>query len=108
MLDFLNELKSETYGCNSHFSCTILTVTLIIADAVIEQANWDTSKVRDKLRRDIDAHISSVRDAKLSELTTFYEVTASSVHCLSIPTFLALPTVLVTVVICDVVSLTNG
>ncbi|KAL4625706.1 protein ROOT HAIR DEFECTIVE 3-like [Castanea sativa] len=43
------------------------------ADAVIEQANWDTSKVRDKLRRDIDAHIDSVRAAKLSELTSLYE-----------------------------------
>lgn len=43
------------------------------ADAVIDQANWDTSKVRDKVRRDIDAHISSVRAAKLSELTTLYE-----------------------------------
>ncbi|KAF3450609.1 hypothetical protein FNV43_RR06698 [Rhamnella rubrinervis] len=43
------------------------------ADAVIEQANWDTSKVRDKLRRDIDAHIASVRAAKLSELTSLYE-----------------------------------
>lgn len=43
------------------------------ADAVIEHANWDTSKVRDKLRRDIDAHIDSVRAAKLSELTSLYE-----------------------------------
>lgn len=43
------------------------------ADAVIDQANWDTSKVRDKVRRDIDSHISSVRAAKLSELTTLYE-----------------------------------
>ncbi|ONK76557.1 uncharacterized protein A4U43_C03F29510 [Asparagus officinalis] len=42
-------------------------------DATIQQANWDSSKVRDKLRRDIDAHISSVRAAKLSELTTYYE-----------------------------------
>lgn len=42
-------------------------------DAVIEQANWDTNKVRDKLRRDIDAHIDSIRVAKLSELTTLYE-----------------------------------
>ncbi|KAM5579378.1 protein ROOT HAIR DEFECTIVE 3-like [Rosa sericea] len=43
------------------------------ADAVIQQADWDTSKVRDKLKRDIDAHIASVRDAKLSEITTLYE-----------------------------------
>ncbi|RVW51979.1 Protein ROOT HAIR defective 3-like 1 [Vitis vinifera] len=42
-------------------------------DAVIEQANWDTSKVRDKLRRDIDAHVAAVRATKLSELTALYE-----------------------------------
>ncbi|KFK38735.1 hypothetical protein AALP_AA3G153600 [Arabis alpina] len=41
--------------------------------AVIEQANWDTSKTREKLQRDIEAHISAVRTAKLSELTTLYE-----------------------------------
>ncbi|KAL6537484.1 Cell wall protein rhd3 [Orobanche minor] len=43
------------------------------ADVDIDQANWDSSKVRDKLRRDIDAHISVVRAAKLSELTTISE-----------------------------------
>lgn len=45
-----------------------------ITDATIEQASWNPSKVRDKLRRDIDAHVASVRAAKLSELTTLYEV----------------------------------
>ncbi|KAJ7951632.1 Protein ROOT HAIR DEFECTIVE 3-like [Quillaja saponaria] len=43
------------------------------AEVVIEQANWDTSKTKEKLRRDIDAHIASVRGAKLSELTALYE-----------------------------------
>ncbi|KAL8458529.1 hypothetical protein ACS0TY_036160 [Phlomoides rotata] len=43
------------------------------AGADIDQANWDSSKVRDKLSRDIDAHIDSVRAAKLSDLTTMYE-----------------------------------
>ncbi|KAK8584865.1 hypothetical protein V6N13_138811 [Hibiscus sabdariffa] len=43
------------------------------ADAVVELANWDCSKVRDKLRRDIDVHVASVRAAKLSELTSSYE-----------------------------------
>ncbi|KAE8734346.1 Protein ROOT HAIR DEFECTIVE 3-like protein 2 [Hibiscus syriacus] len=38
------------------------------ADAAIRQANWDTSKVKEKLRRDIDGHTLSVRDTKLSEL----------------------------------------
>ncbi|WOL03009.1 protein ROOT HAIR DEFECTIVE 3 [Canna indica] len=42
-------------------------------DATIGQAKWDPSKVRDKLHRDIDAHVASVRTAKLSELTTLYE-----------------------------------
>ncbi|KAH0452618.1 hypothetical protein IEQ34_019917 [Dendrobium chrysotoxum] len=42
-------------------------------DADIEQATWDSSKVREKLRRDIDAYVASVRKAKLFELTSFYE-----------------------------------
>ena len=47
---------------------------LLCADAVIEQANWDTSKTRSKLIRDLDEYIASVRDAKLAELTSSYEV----------------------------------
>ncbi|XP_020697324.1 protein ROOT HAIR DEFECTIVE 3 [Dendrobium catenatum] len=42
-------------------------------DAEIEQASWDSSKAREKLRRDIDAYIASVRKAKLFELTSLYE-----------------------------------
>lgn len=49
-------------------------VILSFAGVHIEQANWDSSKVREKLSRDIDAHIESVRTAKLSELTSTYEV----------------------------------
>lgn len=47
---------------------------ILTADAAIELANWDSSKVRDKLRRDIDAHIASVRATKLSDLIAHYEV----------------------------------
>ncbi|KAL6005921.1 Cell wall protein rhd3 [Asimina triloba] len=43
------------------------------SDISIEVANWDPSKVRDKLRRDIDAHVSAVRAAKFSELNAKYE-----------------------------------
>ncbi|XP_039159053.1 protein ROOT HAIR DEFECTIVE 3-like [Eucalyptus grandis] len=43
------------------------------ADAVIEQTQWDTSGVREKLRRGIDAHVASVLAAKLSELTEEYK-----------------------------------
>ncbi|KAK4361820.1 hypothetical protein RND71_017061 [Anisodus tanguticus] len=42
-------------------------------DAIIEQAKWDSSRVRDKLRRDVDAHIAELRTAKLAEVTTLYE-----------------------------------
>ncbi|XP_016648192.1 PREDICTED: protein ROOT HAIR DEFECTIVE 3 homolog 2-like [Prunus mume] len=44
------------------------------ADAAVIQANWDASRVREKLQRDIDAHASSVCSAKLSELNVNYEV----------------------------------
>ncbi|MCD7467636.1 Cell wall protein rhd3 [Datura stramonium] len=43
------------------------------ADAVIDQGKWDSSRVRDKLKRDIDAHIAEARSAKLVEVTTLYE-----------------------------------
>ncbi|KAG4931279.1 hypothetical protein JHK84_048271 [Glycine max] len=43
-------------------------------DVVIEQTNWDTSKVREKLLRDIDGHVAIVRATKISELTSSYEV----------------------------------
>ncbi|KAJ4953653.1 hypothetical protein NE237_030485 [Protea cynaroides] len=43
------------------------------ADVAIEQANFDPSKVQDKLQRDIDEHVASVRAAKLAEVTAFYE-----------------------------------
>lgn len=43
-------------------------------DAVIEQAKWDSSKIRDKVHRDIDAHITAVQAAKLSDLNALYEV----------------------------------
>ncbi|GAB4842527.1 Cell wall protein rhd3 [Ancistrocladus abbreviatus] len=43
------------------------------AASIIRQANWDTSKAKDKLFREIEAHIASVRAAKLSELTARYE-----------------------------------
>ncbi|CAN1221471.1 Protein ROOT HAIR DEFECTIVE 3 homolog 2 [Linum grandiflorum] len=42
-------------------------------DASIKQADWDASKVREKLRRDIETHASSVRSAKLSEMMAKYE-----------------------------------
>ncbi|KAL9247293.1 hypothetical protein vseg_020738 [Gypsophila vaccaria] len=43
------------------------------ADSVVEQADWDTSKMSSKLVRDLDEHIDSVRAAKLGELTSQYE-----------------------------------
>ncbi|KHN30045.1 Protein ROOT HAIR DEFECTIVE 3 like 1, partial [Glycine soja] len=43
------------------------------ADVVIEIANWDTSKGREKLQREIDAHVASVRASKMSELVSSYE-----------------------------------
>lgn len=42
-------------------------------DATIRQASWDSSKFGDKLRRDIDTHIASVRGEKLSQLNALYE-----------------------------------
>ncbi|KAJ6374669.1 hypothetical protein OIU78_030209 [Salix suchowensis] len=42
-------------------------------DASIRQANWDASKVREKLCRDIETHAASVRSTKLTEIVAKYE-----------------------------------
>ncbi|XP_050231892.1 protein ROOT HAIR DEFECTIVE 3 [Mercurialis annua] len=62
--------SSAAYSCTQSYMATFDEGC---TDAIIKQANWDTSKVRDKLRRDIDAHVASVRAAKLSELTSSFE-----------------------------------
>ncbi|XP_019198340.1 PREDICTED: protein ROOT HAIR DEFECTIVE 3 homolog 1-like isoform X1 [Ipomoea nil] len=43
------------------------------ADAVIDQANWDSSNTRDKLKCNIDTHIAAVLKSKLDELTGVYK-----------------------------------
>jgi hypothetical protein len=45
-----------------------------LTDAAVQQVNWDASKVKDKLKRDIEAHVASVRATKLSEVCAKYEV----------------------------------
>ncbi|GLJ11016.1 hypothetical protein SUGI_0140450 [Cryptomeria japonica] len=44
------------------------------ADAKVQQANWDSSKTRYKLQRDIDSHAASVQAAKLSEIKKQFEM----------------------------------
>lgn len=61
---------AAAHSCKQHF---VNFFDEGCADAVIEQANWDTSKARSKLIRDLDEHIASVRAAKLAELTSHYE-----------------------------------
>ncbi|KMZ59733.1 putative Protein SEY1 [Zostera marina] len=57
-------------------SCTELFMSRFddgCADAEIEQAKWDSSKFNKKLKGDIEAHVTSVRSAKLAELSVLYE-----------------------------------
>ncbi|EYU45854.1 hypothetical protein ABFS82_04G096500 [Erythranthe guttata] len=73
---FQNSLKEGKGFAVAARDCTEYSMSQFdeaSADVDIDQANWDSSRVRDKLRRDIDAHIEEVRAAKLSELTTMYE-----------------------------------
>ncbi|KAM5587220.1 protein ROOT HAIR DEFECTIVE 3 [Rosa sericea] len=63
---FAPSVRACTEGCMLEFDRGC-------ADAAVQQANWDTSRVREKLRRDLDAHASSIRSTKLSELNTSYE-----------------------------------
>ncbi|GAA0148261.1 hypothetical protein LIER_36684 [Lithospermum erythrorhizon] len=66
-----NGFASAAHECTDY---SILQFNKGCLDASIAQANWDTSKMRDKLHRDIDAHIVAVRTAKLFELIGLYEV----------------------------------
>lgn len=43
------------------------------SDAKVEQATWDSSKSREKLKREIDAYAASVRATQLSEIKSKYE-----------------------------------
>lgn len=47
------------------------TNQITFPDVVIQQANWDSSKVREKLQRDIDAHVAAVRAASYLNLPTY-------------------------------------
>lgn len=58
----------------SHQKSSLFVFVYFYKDAVVEQAKWDPTKIRDKLQRDIDAHVASVRAAKLSELSAQFEV----------------------------------
>lgn len=49
-------------------------------DAYVQIADWDANKVRDKLRRDIDAHAAALRSEKLTEISTEYEVKRLELH----------------------------
>ncbi|KAL5731582.1 hypothetical protein ACHQM5_004294 [Ranunculus cassubicifolius] len=63
---FAASVRHCTQSCMSEFDQGC-------AEAAIQQANWDTTKVRDKLRRDIDAHAASIRGERLSELKANFE-----------------------------------
>ncbi|KAL9259637.1 ROOT HAIR DEFECTIVE 3-like protein [Drosera capensis] len=62
--------SSAAYSCTESFKGVFDEGC---ADAVIKQANWDTSKVKEKFLRDVEAYIDVVRGTKLSELTARYE-----------------------------------
>ncbi|XXG68016.1 hypothetical protein AAC387_Pa06g1216 [Persea americana] len=80
LFDFKNQLeqslkRGELFAASVHdcsHSC-MLEFDKGCADVAIKQADWDTSKVREKLRRDIEAHATSVRNTKLSEMIADYE-----------------------------------
>ncbi|RDY09503.1 Protein ROOT HAIR DEFECTIVE 3-like 1, partial [Mucuna pruriens] len=69
----LNGGKGFSAAANNCIESCMVQFDEACADVVIEQTNWDTSKVREKLRRDIDAHVATVRATKISELISSYE-----------------------------------
>ncbi|BFG28356.1 hypothetical protein CerSpe_146300 [Prunus speciosa] len=69
----LNKGEGFTLSVRTCTQSSMLEFDKGCADAAIQQANWDGSRVLEKLQRDIDAHASSVCSAKLSELNVNYE-----------------------------------
>ncbi|KAK1315327.1 hypothetical protein QJS10_CPA06g01625 [Acorus calamus] len=63
---FATSVRCCTRSCLSEFDkgCT---------EIAVRQASWDPSKIREKLRRDIEAHTAFIRSAKLSEIVSDYE-----------------------------------
>jgi hypothetical protein len=74
--------RSTSYFADVIFKiyCIILLILFLfwficpLSDAAVKHANWDTRRVRDKLKRDIDAYAGEVRSARLAELKRSYEV----------------------------------
>ncbi|XP_008225781.1 PREDICTED: protein ROOT HAIR DEFECTIVE 3 homolog 2-like [Prunus mume] len=69
----LNKIEGFTSSVRTCTQSSMLEFDEGCADAAIHQANWDSSRVRKKLQRDIDAYVSSVCSAKLSKLNGNYE-----------------------------------
>lgn len=65
-------------GKIKHTEKNAMSLFVSFIDVIIQQANWDASKTKEKFRRDMETHVASVRAAKLSELTASYEVSYPS------------------------------
>lgn len=71
---FFHENTFRLFSSNASYCFILSSIFLLQTDMEIKQANWDATKTREKLRRDIEAHVESVCRAKLSEITADYEV----------------------------------
>ena len=47
---------------------------MLCIDCSVKISSWDSSKAREKLRREIEAHTTTVRTEKIAEIITNYEV----------------------------------
>nr|CAB3466434.1 unnamed protein product [Digitaria exilis] len=65
----LDSGKGFAVSVRDNTECSLKEFEQGCADAVIKQANWDCSKILEKVRRDIEEHALSIRESKLSELT---------------------------------------
>ncbi|CAA0823843.1 Protein ROOT HAIR DEFECTIVE 3 homolog 2 [Striga hermonthica] len=65
--------RGEPFAASVNTFYYLLYNVFSILDVAIEQANWDASKVREKLNRDIEAHVSHVRSERLSQIVAEFE-----------------------------------
>nr|XP_009388548.2 PREDICTED: LOW QUALITY PROTEIN: protein ROOT HAIR DEFECTIVE 3 homolog 2-like [Musa acuminata subsp. malaccensis] len=69
----LESRKGFAMSVRTCAEASLLEFDTEFTDVAIQHADWNASKIREKLCHDIEAHAASVRGVKLSELKASYE-----------------------------------
>ncbi|KAM7472585.1 hypothetical protein LguiA_010768 [Lonicera macranthoides] len=72
---------SEEFFVSAHDSIksSMTQFDELCADVMVKQANWNSSKQRDKLQHDMDSHVAAICSSKVSEIRTLHEAKLEAV-----------------------------